>query len=154
MTEDAEDGEKPRTASLFKSMSPETVTLEEVLPLFTLPRTVGTDPATGEEIVVANGRYGPFLKRGADTRSLESEEQLLTLTLDEALALLAQPKQRGRRAAAEPLRRFDQNDPVSGKPLVVKNGRFGPYVTDGETNASLRAGDTVEDAHASSAPWS
>ncbi len=145
VTEDAEDGEKPRTASLLKSMSPETVTLEEVLPLFTLPRTVGTDPGTGEEIVVANGRYGPFLKRGADTRSLESEEQLLTLTLDEALALLAQPKQRGRRAAAEPLRRFDQNDPVSGKPLVVKNGRFGPYVTDGETNASLRAGDTVEE---------
>jgi DNA topoisomerase-1 len=145
VTEDAEDGEKPRTASLFKSMSPETVTLEEVLPLLALPRTVGTDPGTGEEIVVANGRYGPFLKRGSDTRSLETEEQLLTLTLDEALAVLAQPKQRGRRAAAEPLRSFDQPDPVSGKPLVVKNGRFGPYVTDGETNASLRAGDTVEE---------
>ena len=145
VTEDAEDGEKPRTASLFKSMSPESVTLEEVLPLLTLPRTVGVDPGTGEEILVANGRYGPFLKRGSDTRSLETEEQLLTLTLDEALAVLAQPKQRGRRAAAEPLRQLEGNDPVSGKPLVIKNGRFGPYVTDGETNASLRAGDTVEE---------
>ena len=109
-----------------------------------LPRIVGIDPADGEEIVVANGRYGPFVKRGADTRSLESEEQLLTLTLDEALALLAQPKQRGRRAAAAaPLRELG-DDPVSGKPMVVKNGRFGPYVTDGETNASLRSGDDVE----------
>jgi DNA topoisomerase-1 len=144
VTEDAEDGEKPRTASLFKSMSPETVTLEEVLPLFMLPRTVGTDPATGEEIVVSNGRYGPYLKRGADTRSLESEEQLLTLTLDEALAVLAQPKQRGRRASTEPLRDLGGNDPVSGKPLVIKKGRFGPYVTDGETNASLRTDDDVE----------
>jgi len=143
VTEESENGEKPKTASLFKSMSPETVTLEEVLPLLRLPRIVGVDPGTGEEVVVANGRYGPFVKRGSDTRSLESEEQLLTVTLDETLALLAQPKQRGRRAAAEPLRELGA-DPVSGKPLVVKEGRFGPYVTDGETNASLRSGDDVE----------
>ena len=146
MTEEAEDGEKPRTASLFKSMSPETVTLEDVLPLLALPRVVGVDPGTEEEVIVANGRYGPFVKRGKDTRSLETEEQLLTITLDEALALLAQPKQRGRSAAAQaPLREFgDDLDPVSKKPLVVKNGRFGPYVTDGETNASLRSSDDVE----------
>jgi DNA topoisomerase-1 len=142
VTEEAPDGEKPRTASLFKSMSPETVTLEEALPLLQLPRVVGTDEA-GEEVVVSNGRYGPFVKRGSDTRSLGSEEQLLTITLEETLALFAEPKQRGRRAAAAPLRELG-DDPVSGKPLVVKNGRFGPYVTDGETNASLRAGDAVE----------
>jgi DNA topoisomerase-1 len=142
VTEDADNGEKPKTASLFKSMSPETVTLEDVLPLLSLPRVVGQD-MEGVDVVVANGRYGPFVKRGSDTRSLETEEQLLSITLDEAMALLAQPKQRGRRAAAEPLRELG-NDPVSGKPLVVKEGRFGPYVTDGETNASLRAGDQVE----------
>ena len=144
VTEVVEDGEKPRTASLFKSMSPGSVTLEEVLPLLSLPRTVGVDPAAGEEVIVANGRYGPFVKRGSDTRSLETEEQLLTLSLDEALALLAQPKQRGRRAAAPPLKELGA-DPVSGKPLVVKEGRFGPYVTDGETNASLKSSDSVEE---------
>jgi DNA topoisomerase I len=142
VTEEAENDEKPRTASLFKSMSPETVTLEEVLPLLQLPRTVGQDE-NGEDVVVSNGRYGPFVKRASDTRSLESEEQLLTISLEDALALLAQPKQRGRREAAPPLRELG-DDPVSGKPLLVKNGRFGPYVTDGETNASLRAGDQVE----------
>jgi DNA topoisomerase I len=114
-----------------------------VLPLLALPRTVGTDPGTGEDVVVSNGRYGPFVKKGAATRSLETEDQLLTISLDETLALLAQPKQRGRRAAAPPLRELG-NDPVSGKPIVVKNGRFGPYVTDGETNASLRSSDDVE----------
>jgi len=146
VTEDADDGEKPRTASLFKSMTPETVTLEDVLPLLALPRIVGVDPGTEEEVIVANGRYGPFVKRGKDTRSLATEEQLLTITLDETLALLAQPKQRGRNATAQaPLREFgDDVDPVSKKPLIVKNGRFGPYVTDGETNASLRSSDDVE----------
>ncbi|HEX4518052.1 MAG TPA: type I DNA topoisomerase [Gaiellaceae bacterium] len=143
VTEAADDGEKPKTASLFKSMLPDAVTLEEVLPLLMLPRTVGVDPGTSEEIVVSNGKFGPFLKRGSDTRSLESEEMLLTISLDEALALLAEPKQHGRRAAAAPLKELGP-DPVSGKPLLVKNGRFGPYVTDGETNASLRAGDAVE----------
>ena len=143
VTEIAEEGGKPKTASLFRSMSPETITLEEALPLLALPRVVGVDPADGEEVVVSNGRYGPYVKRGSDTRSLQSEEQLLTISLDEALALLAEPKQRGRQAAAAPLREFG-DDPVSGKPLVVKIGRFGPYVTDGETNASLRASDEVE----------
>ncbi len=137
------DGEsKPRTASLFRTMSPETLTLDEALRLLTLPRTLGE--ADGEPVVAANGRYGPYVKKGAETRSLESEEQLFTATLDDALALLAAPKPRGRRAAAPPLKELG-DDPVSGKPIVLKDGRFGPYVTDGETNASLRAGDSVEE---------
>jgi DNA topoisomerase I len=142
ITEDAENGEKPKSSSLFKTMSPDTVTLEDALRLLSLPRVVGQDE-NGEDVVVSNGRYGPFVKRGSDTRSLESEEQLFTITLEEALALLAQPKQRGRREAAAPLRELGV-DPVSGKPIVAKEGRFGTYVTDGETNASLRAGDEVE----------
>jgi DNA topoisomerase I len=135
--------EKRRTASLFASMDAATVTLEEALRLLSLPRTVGVDPSDGVEIVAMNGRYGPFIKKGSESRSLESEEQIFTLTVEEALALLAQPKQRGRRAAAAPLRELGA-DPASGNPLLVKDGRFGPYVTDGETNASLRTGDTVE----------
>jgi DNA topoisomerase-1 len=135
------DESKPRTASLFKSMSPETVTFEEALRLLSLPRTLGE--SDGEEVVAANGRYGPYVKKGKESRSLTEEEQLFAITLDEALALLAQPKPRGRAAAKPPLKELG-NDPVSGKPVVVKEGRFGPYVTDGETNASLRAGDTVE----------
>ena len=138
-----ESDEKPRTASLFASMEPETVGLEDALRLLSLPRAIGVDPADGEEIVAMNGRYGPFIKKGSESRSLDAEEQLFTLTVDEALTLLAQPKQRGRRAAAAPLRELGA-DPSSGKPLVVKDGRFGPYVTDGETNASLRTGDRVE----------
>ena len=105
-----------------------------------IPRTVGTDPETGEDVVAHNGRFGPYLKRGADTRSLASEEQLLTVTLDEAQALFAQPKQRRGRAAAAPLRELG-TDPTTNLPVVVKDGRFGPYVTDGTTNASLRKGD-------------
>jgi DNA topoisomerase-1 len=144
VTEVIDNGEKPRTASLFKSMSPETVTLDEARALLTLPRTLGTDPATGEDVVAANGRYGPYVKRGSETRSLDAEEQLLSISLEEARALLAQPKSRGRRSASsEPLRELGP-DPVSGKQMVVKDGRFGPYVTDGELNASLRSGDTVE----------
>ena len=136
-----EGRDKPPTSSLFKSMSPATVTLEEALELLALPRSVGTDPATGEEIIAANGRFGPYLKRGTDTRSLESEEQLLTVNLDEALATFAQPKaRRGRAQAAGPLRELG-NDPDTGLPVVVREGRFGPYVTDGTTNASLRKGD-------------
>lgn len=137
------DKSKPRTASLFKSMSLDTVTLEDALRLLSLPRVVGTDPETGNEITAQNGRYGPYLKKGTDSRSLETEEQIFTITLDEALQLYAQPKQRGRRAAAAPLREMG-TDPETGKPLVVKDGRWGPYVTDGETNASLRKGDDVE----------
>jgi DNA topoisomerase-1 len=135
--------EKPRTASLFKTMSVDTVTLEDALRLLTLPRVVGV-AEDGEEVLAANGRYGPFLKKGAETRSLESEEQLLTIELPDALAILAQPRQRrGRQAAAAPKRELGP-DPASGKPIVLKEGRFGPYVTDGETNASLRRGDDPE----------
>ncbi|GAA2794368.1 type I DNA topoisomerase [Streptomyces showdoensis] len=133
---------KPRTASLFKSMSIDTVTLDEALKLMSLPRVVGAD-AEGVEITAQNGRYGPYLKKGTDSRSLTDEEQLFTITLEEALAIYAQPKQRGRAAAKPPLKELG-TDPVSEKPVVVKDGRFGPYVTDGETNATLRTGDSVE----------
>jgi len=136
---------KPRTGSLLKTQSLDTITLDEALRLLSLPRVVGVDPASGEEITAQNGRYGPYLKKGTDSRSLESEEQLFTVTLDEALALYAAPKTRGRRTAAPapPLRELG-TDPASGKPMVVRDGRFGPYVTDGETNASLRKSDNVE----------
>ena len=137
------DKSKPRTGSLLKSMSLDTVTLDDALRLLSLPRVVGTDPESGNEITAQNGRYGPYLKKGTDSRSLESEEQIFTITLEEALQLYAQPKQRGRRAPAPPLRELG-DEPDTGKPLVVKDGRFGPYVTDGETNASLRKGDEVE----------
>ncbi len=133
---------KPRTASLFSSMSTATVTLDEAVSLLTLPRTLTA--ADGTEILVSNGRYGPFVKKGAETRSLASEEQLLTLTVEEAEALLSQPKERRGRGAPKPPLKELGPDPDSGKPLVVKDGRFGPYVTDGETNASLRRGDDVE----------
>ncbi|WP_340377239.1 type I DNA topoisomerase [Streptomyces sp. SS7] len=133
---------KPRTASLFKSMSLDTVTLEDALRLMSLPRVVGAD-AEGQEITAQNGRYGPYLKKGTDSRSLQTEDQLFTITLEEALAIYAQPKQRGRAAAKPPLKELGE-DPVSKKPVVIKDGRFGAYVTDGETNATLRSGDSVE----------
>ena len=138
-----EGGDKPRTASLFSSMDPATLTLEQAQQLLQIPRTVGTDPETGEDVVAHNGRFGPYLKRGAETRSLGSEEQLLSVTLPEAQALFAQPKQRRGRASAAPLRELG-TDPTTNLPVVVKDGRFGPYVTDGTTNASLRKGDVVE----------
>ncbi|MFF2958603.1 type I DNA topoisomerase [Streptomyces sp. NPDC057963] len=133
---------KPRTASLFKTMSLDTVTLADALKLMSLPRVVGED-AEGVEITAQNGRYGPYLKKGTDSRSLTSEDQLFDITLEEALAIYAQPKQRGRAAAKPPLKELG-TDPVSGAPVVVKDGRFGPYVTDGETNATLRTDDSVE----------
>ena len=133
---------KPRTASLFKAMSLETVTLAEALQLLSLPRVVGKDPQSGEEITAQNGRFGPYLRKGTESRSLESESQIFTVTLDEALAIYAQPKQRGRAAAKPPLRELG-TDPVTGRPVVVKDGRFGPYVTDGEINATLRRDDDV-----------
>jgi DNA topoisomerase I len=136
-------GEKPRTASLFSSMDPATLTFEQAMELLRIPRAIGTDPETGEEVVAHNGRFGPYIKRGTDTRSLGSEEQLLTVTMDEAQALFAQPKQRRGRTAAAPLRELGA-DPSTNLPIVVKDGRFGPYVTDGTTNASLRKGDSVE----------
>jgi DNA topoisomerase-1 len=123
-------------------MSPDTIDLGEALRLLTLPRVIGRDP-DGEEIIASGGRYGPYIKRGNDTRSLATEDQLFTLTLDEALALLAEPKQRGRAAARPPLRELGV-DPLTDKPVVIKDGRFGPYVTDGESNASLRRGQTPE----------
>ncbi|MFD3687616.1 type I DNA topoisomerase [Nocardiopsis sp. NPDC058631] len=132
---------KPRTSSLLKSMSLDTVTLDDALRLLSLPRVVGE--IDGDEVTAQNGRYGPYLKKGTDSRSLETEEQMFTVTLDEARAIFAQPKQRGRRAATPPLRELGE-DPVSGAKMVVKDGRFGPYVTDGEVNASLRKDDQVE----------
>ncbi len=135
---------KPQTASLLRAMDPALVTLEDALRLLSLPRVVGIDPADNQEIVAMNGRYGPYLKKGNDSRSLDSEEQLFDVGLDEAVALFAQPKaRRGRGAAAAPLRELG-SDPASGAPILLKDGRFGPYVTDGTTNASLRKGDTVD----------
>ena len=138
-----EGEEKPRTSSLFASMSPATLTLDDAQKLLSIPRLVGHDPATGAEIMAHNGRFGAYVKMGTDSRSLTSEDQILTVTLDEALAIFAQPKQRGRNAKA-PLRDMGA-DPVTGLAMVVKDGRFGPYVTDGTTNASLRRGDSVEE---------
>ncbi len=136
-------GPKPRTGSLLRSMDLQTVTLEDALKLLSLPRVVGVDPASDEEITAQNGRYGPYLKKGADSRSLATEDQIFEVTLDEALKIYAEPKRRGRQAASAPPLRELGNDPASGKPMVIKDGRFGPYVTDGETNASLRKGDDV-----------
>jgi DNA topoisomerase-1 len=136
-------GPKPRTGSLLRSMDLETVTLEDALRLLSLPRVVGVDPANGEEITAQNGRYGPYLKRGTDSRSLANEEQMFTVSLDEALKIYAEPKRRGGQGAATPPLRELGSDQASGKPMVIKDGRFGPYVTDGETNASLRKGDDV-----------
>ena len=144
LAEDAPATAKPRTASLLKSMDLDSVTLDEALRLLTLPRTLGE--IDGEQVTVQNGRYGPYAKKGTDSRSLESEEQLFTLTLEQARELFAQPKQRGRAAsaaAAPPLRELGA-DSATGKPIVLREGRWGPYVTDGETNASLRKGDTAE----------
>ena len=140
----ASTGAKLRTASLLKSMDPDSVTLDDALRLLTLPRTLGE--LDGEPVTVQNGRYGPYVKKGAESRSLESEEQMFTLTMDQAKALLAQPKPRGRAAraaAAPPLKELGE-DSATGKPIVLREGRFGPYVTDGETNASLRKGDAIE----------
>ena len=136
-------GPKPRTGSLLRSMDLQTVTLEDALKLLSLPRVVGVDPQTGEEITAQNGRYGPYLKRGNDSRSLTTEDQIFQITLDEALKIYAEPKRRGRQSAAAPPVRELGTDPATGKQMVIKDGRFGPYVTDGETNASLRKGDDV-----------
>ena len=134
---------KPATASLFSSMEPSSVTFDEAMQLLSLPREVGEDPSDGEMITAQNGRYGPYLKKGSDSRSLASEDQIFSITLDEARRIYAEPKRRGRAAAKPPLKMLGDND-VSGKPMTVKDGRFGPYVTDGETNASLQRGDTPE----------
>jgi DNA topoisomerase-1 len=134
---------KPRTASLFKSMSVDTIDLDVALQLLSLPRTVGTDPESGEPITAQNGRYGPYLKKGTDSRSLESEQQIFDIDLDAALAVYALPKYGARRASSA-LKEFEA-DPVSGKPIRIRDGRFGAYVTDGETNATIPRGETVDD---------
>ena len=134
---------KPRTASLFKSMDLATIDLDTALRLLDLPRTVGLDPESGDEIQAQNGRYGPYLKKGADTRSLTSEDDIFSIDLAGALELYAQPKY-GNRRASSALKEFEA-DPVSGKPIKVKDGRFGPYVTDGETNATIPRGETVDE---------
>lgn len=149
---DSPTGPKPRTGSLMQSMEPATVTLEDALKLLSLPRVVGVDPASGEEITAQLGRYGPYLKKGTDSRTLDSEDAVFTVTLEDAVKIYSEPKRRGRQAAAPKALREMGVDEVSGKQMLVKDGRFGPYVTDGESNASLRKGDTVEsltDARAS-----
>ena len=140
-----EEGSKkrPKTSSLFKSMAIETVSLDEGLELLSLPRVLGPHPDDGVDVTVQNGRYGPYIKWGKETRSLEEEDQLLTIDLDDALRRLAEPKRRGRRATP-PLKELG-NDPNSGKPVQVKDGRYGPYVTDGDVNASLGRGDSLVD---------
>jgi DNA topoisomerase-1 len=134
--------QKPKMASLFKSMSLNDITVDDALKLLSLPRVVGVHE--GVEVTAQNGRYGPYIAKGKETRSLASEEQIFTITLDSALELLAQPKYGGKRAAAPPLKELGI-DPVSGNPIVLKDGRFGPYVTDGVDNQSLKKGDAIED---------
>ncbi|MBL3687986.1 type I DNA topoisomerase [Leucobacter zeae] len=141
--EELPKGQKPRTASLFKSMDPATIDLDAAVALLDLPRVVGVDPETEAEITAQNGRYGPYLKKGTDTRTLPSEDAIFSIDLAGAQELFAQPKY-GARKASSPLKEFDA-DPVSGKPIKVRDGRFGPYVTDGETNATIPRGDSVED---------
>jgi DNA topoisomerase I len=135
--------DKPKTASLLTTMSPETVTLADAKRLLSLPRVVGECTPKAGTIIAQNGRYGPYITWGKETRSLEDEEQIFSIDLPAALALLAQPKQRGRRAAAGPLKELGE-DPVTKRHVVVRTGRFGLYVTDGEINATLRLGDTPE----------
>jgi len=142
LPEDSPKSAKPRTASLLSSMSLDSVGLDQALELMSLPRIVGKD-GDGVEITAQNGRYGPYLKKGSDSRSLESEDQIFSITLPEAEAIYAQPKQRGRAAAKPPLKELGA-DPASDRPMIIKEGRFGAYVTDGEVNATLRRGDDVE----------
>ena len=136
-------GEKPKRASLLAGMQPETITLDDALKVLSLPRVVGTDPADGTEVVVQNGRYGPYITKGKENRSLDSEDQLFTITLEQCLELLAQPRRRRGQTAKPPLRDLGL-DPATEKPMLVKDGRYGPYVTDGEVNASLGKANSVE----------
>ena len=143
LPDDAPKTAKPRTGSLFTTMSLDTVTLDDALRLLSLPRVVGVDPADGEEITAQNGRYGPYLKKGTDSRSLDTEEQLFDITLDRRWRSTPSPSSAAAAPPAAPLRELGA-DPATGQPVVVKEGRFGAYVTDGETNATLRKGDAVE----------
>jgi DNA topoisomerase-1 len=135
---------KPRTASLFKTMSPETLTLEDAVMLLSLPRVVGVDPESGTEITAQNGKFGPYLSKGKDSRSLTSEDQLFSLDLAGALEIFAQPKYGGRRTAATPLKEFGE-DPASGLPVFAKTGQFGLYVTDGAVNATVPKDENLEE---------
>jgi DNA topoisomerase-1 len=140
-----EEGEKPKNASLLKGIEPADVTLDVALQLLSLPKTLGNHPQSGEPVISSNGRYGPYIKCGEETRSLPAEKSPIDVTLDEALALLAQPKpQRGRGAPKEPLKTFEAS-PVTNEPIRLLEGRYGPYVTDGTTNASLPKGTSIED---------
>ena len=136
------DAPKPKTASLLSTMNLDTITLDDALQLLSLPRVLGTNSA-GDEITVQNGRYGPYLKAGVDSRTLTSEDQLFSISLDEALEIYSKPKERRRGVAKPPLKELGV-DPGSEKQVIIKDGRFGMYVTDGETNATLRRGDTLE----------
>jgi DNA topoisomerase-1 len=136
------DAPKAKTASLLSTMTLDTVTYEDALQLLSLPRTLGTN-ALGDDITIQNGRYGPYLKAGLDSRTLTSEDQLFSLTLDEALEIYSKPKERRRGVAKPPLKELGK-DPATEKEVILKDGRFGMYVTDGETNATLRRGDTLE----------
>ena len=143
LPDDAKKGEKAKTASLLSTMTLDTITFDDAMKLLSLPRTLGTDSETGEIITAQNGRYGPYLKRGADSRTLTSEDQLFSLSLDEAVAIYKEPKLRRRGVAKPPLKELGL-DPTTQKPVIVKDGRFGMYVTDGESNATLRRGDNLE----------
>jgi DNA topoisomerase-1 len=136
--------EKAKMVSLFKDMTIEALTIDDALRLLSLPRTVGFDPADGEIITAQNGRYGPYINKGKESRTLDTEQELFTYTLDQSLAKLAEPRVYGRRGPAKPPLREFGVDPVSGKPVLAKDGKFGVYVTDGETNASLTRGDRLE----------
>jgi DNA topoisomerase-1 len=138
------DFEKPKMVSLFKSMALENVTMNEAVQLLSLPRTVGADTTDGELITAQNGRYGPYISKGKESRTLESEDQIFTITIEAALAKLAEPRVFGRRGPAKPPLKEFGNDPVSNRPVVAKDGKFGTYITDGETNASLTRGDRLE----------
>ena len=139
-----EGNPKPKTASLFKTMSVTTVSLEDAIRLLSLPRVLGNDPETGAEITAQNGKYGPYLKRGTDSRSLTSEEQIFELSLEEAVEIYKQPKYGARRTASTPLREFGE-DPASGKPVVAKTGQFGNYVTDGVINATVPKDEPLDE---------
>ena len=142
-----EGNPKPKTASLFKTMTTQTVTQEEAIRLLSLPRTLGVDPESGSEITAQNGKYGPYLKKGADSRSLTSEEQIFSMTLDEAIELYKQPKYGARRTASTPLREFGE-DPASTLPVVAKTGQFGNYVTDGVINATVPKDEDLDELSA------
>jgi DNA topoisomerase-1 len=141
---DDKDAPLPKTASLFPEMKPAEVTMEVATKLLSLPRVVGVDPIDGIEITAQSGRYGPYITKAKDSRTLASHEEIFTITLEQALALLAEPRKFGRRGPAKPPLREFGNDPISARPVVAKDGKFGTYITDGETNASLTRGDRLE----------